>query len=112
MKRMVLISVVPAAILFAGCIHTHETVYRDVSRTPVEFENETAGRIFYEALSRRPHSGDRQESKTEVSLPLVFSNEHRVVHGPNEAFNQAVAEADTNKDGKITEVEARIFGGK
>ena len=29
----------------------------------------------------------------------------------NRAFNRAVAEADTNKDGHITEVEARIFAG-
>lgn len=111
MNRIALPVAVLAALLATGCIHTHETVYKDVARVPVEFENEAAGRVFYEALSRRPHSGDRQESRTEVSVPLVFSNEQKVVRGPNEAFNRAVAEADTNKDGRITETEARIFSG-
>ena len=32
-----------------------------------------------------------------------------VVRGPNEAFNLAVTRCDTNRDGQITEQEARIF---
>ena len=112
MKKIAIPTAALASLLFVGCIHTQQTSYKDESRVPVEFETESAGRIFYEALSRRPHSGERQESKSEVSLPLVFSNETRVVRGPNIAFNRAVAEADTNRDGKITEVEARIFAGR
>ena len=112
MKKIAIPAAALASILLAGCIHTHQTTYKDESRVPVEFENESAGRMFYEALSRRPHSGDRQESRSEVSLPLVFSDESRVIQGPNIAFNRAVAEADTNKDGKITEIEARIFAGR
>jgi hypothetical protein len=104
--------VVTAAAAATGCIHTKETTYKDVTRTPVEFETETAGRLFYEALSKRPHGGSRTESSSKVSLPLVFSNEHRVVRGPNAAFNEAVAACDTNKDGRITETEARIFADR
>lgn len=39
------------AALGAGCISTKETVYREEARLKVEFENDTAGRLFYEAVS-------------------------------------------------------------
>jgi len=35
--------------------------------------------------------------------------EQRVVDGPNRKFNEAVGICDSNKDGKITELEAKIF---
>jgi hypothetical protein len=99
----------PALALFAaGCISHSETTYRDVTRVPVEFENEAAGRIFYEALSKR-HAPQAHESKTDVSIPVVFEHKTHEVSGPNVAFNEAVARCDTNKDGKITELEAKIF---
>jgi hypothetical protein len=95
-------------LLAAGCISHEETTYREVPRVPVEFESEVAGRIFYESLSkmRPPHTS---ESKTDVSLPIVFEHKTRAVSGPSIAFNQAVARCDTNKDGRITELEANIF---
>ena len=97
------------ATLNTGCISTDETVYRDEDRIKVEFENDTAGRLFYETLSQTRSSGARRESKTEVSIPVVFSHKHRVADGENIAFNQGVRRCDTNGDGKITELEARIF---
>jgi len=97
------------AILNTGCISTDETVYRDQERIKVEFENDTAGRLFYEALSQTRGSHPRRESKTEVSIPVIFDHKHRVVDGENVAFNQAVHRCDTNQDGRITELEARIF---
>jgi hypothetical protein len=33
----------------------------------------------------------------------------KTVNGPSAAFNDAVQAADTNRDAKITEQEARIF---
>lgn len=107
MKRLIPLTI--AATVFCGCIHTHETVINDVSRAPVEFENDAAARSFYEALSRMPNGGQRQESKTEVSIPIVFEHERKVVRGPNQAFNEAVSRCDTNRDGRITESESRIF---
>lgn len=98
-----------AAGLLCGCIHTHETVVHDESRTPVSFESDAAARTFYEALSRVPNSGKHSESKTEISIPIVFDHERKVVTGPNHAFNDAVARCDTNHDGVITDQEARIF---
>lgn len=32
--------------LVSGCIHTEETITHDEPRTRIEFENETAGRVF------------------------------------------------------------------
>ncbi len=101
--------VVVAGLPLTGCITHQETVYSDVPRVKVEFENEHAGRIFYEALSRMPRAHERQESKTEVSIPFVFDHEERVVSGENRTFNDAVTRCDTNGDGKISETEARIF---
>lgn len=98
-----------AAGLLAGCVSHEETVYRDPERVKVEFENDTAGRVFYEALNQPSASAQRTESKTEVSLPIIFDHKRKVVAGPNTAFNEAVALCDTNKDGKITELEAKIF---
>ena len=111
MKSTLVPLLMVASVLSSGCIHTSQTEVRDETRMPVEFETESAGRVFYEVLSKRPDPRNREESNTEISLPLVFSNEHRVVTGPNHAFNQAVRECDTNHDGKITESEARIWSG-
>ena len=91
-----------------GCISSEKTVYRDAERTKVEFENDTAGRLFYEALSKAS-SRNRSESKTEISLPIVFDHKVRTVDGDNILFNSAVRRCDSNGDGKITEQEARIF---
>src|SRR5262245_34905726 len=86
------------ALLFTGCIHHQETVYKDTERVPVEFENDTAARIFYEKLSMSPSKAGSEESRTEVKIPIVFSDERKVVAGPNRAFNKAVERCDTNRD--------------
>lgn len=96
-------------LIVTGCISHEETVYKDVERRPVEFENDAAARVFYETLMNSRTPGERTESKTEVSLPVVFDHKKKVVAGPNAAFNEAVTFCDTNKDGKIMESEARIF---
>ena len=98
-----------AAIAATGCISHHETVYRDVERMPVSFENDTAARLFYEALEHRRKSHSGNETRTEFQIPVVFDHEVKTVTGPSVAFNEAVRVADTNRDGKITEQEARIF---
>jgi len=97
------------AALTTGCISTEKTVYRDPERAKVEFENDTAGRLFYEALSKMESHHGRSESKTEVHIPVIFEHTKRVVEGENWSFNGAVRRCDTNGDGRITELEARIF---
>lgn len=96
-----------AAFALTGCIHTEKTTYRDEERLPVEFENDTAARLFYETLSKTRSS--RSETNTEVSLPIIFAHKERIVQGESSAFNSAVRRCDTNRDGRITETEARIF---
>jgi len=96
------------ASLNTGCISTTKTVYNEPERLKVEFENDTAGKMFYEALSKSPRS-NRSESKTDISIPIVFEHKHQVIEGTNVAFNDAVRRCDTNGDGKITELEARIY---
>jgi hypothetical protein len=110
-RRLMLLAIATAAAFLAtGCIHHSETVQKDVDRTAVTFENDSAGRFFYEALDRRrSRRSDKTESKTSVSLPLVFSNERTVVRGPNTEFNRAVELCDANRDRVISESEARIF---
>ena len=96
-------------LLLPGCISHEETVYRDTTRVKVEFENDAAARLFYETLSRAPDHHSRTESKTEVSIPVVFDHKQKVVDGPSRKFNEAVAICDSNKDGRITELEAKIY---
>ncbi|MDB6064938.1 MAG: hypothetical protein JWR26_1146 [Pedosphaera sp.] len=94
----------------SGCLlSSQQTVYRDVDRTRVEFENETAARLFYEALSKTPPSSATQETTSEVCIPFVLDTKRRVIPGQNYAFNEAVKKCDTNQDGKITQLEATIF---
>jgi hypothetical protein len=91
-----------------GCITHNETVYRNPDRLKVEFESDAAARIFYEALSKTgPQAAS--ESNTTVEIPVIFEHHSHVVQGENVAFNNAVLQCDTNQDGKITEMEARIF---
>ena len=107
-RRMSALALAVAA-LNTGCISTEQTVYQDQERVKVEFENDTAGRLIYEALSKQQSQRGRSESKTEVSIPVVFDHKRRVVEGESVAFNRAVRRCDTNGDGRITELEARIF---
>lgn len=95
--------------VFPGCIHHEETVYREVTRKQIEFENDAAARIFYETLSSSSHRNDQPEHSTEINIPIVFKHKRRVVDGANVAFNNAVEECDTNRDRKITESEAKIY---
>ncbi|MBX3744397.1 MAG: hypothetical protein KF833_03740 [Verrucomicrobiae bacterium] len=104
--RAILVALLLAA---AGCIQTKETVYRDEERLAVEFETDLAARTFYETLSRLPDRGHQHESQTRVNLPILLDHERKVVRGQNLAFNEAVRRCDTNRDGRITEMEARIF---
>jgi hypothetical protein len=96
-------------VLASGCIHQESTVVRDVERAKAEFENEAAARIFYEALSRKSPAYARAESTTKVEVPIVFDHKRHVVSGTNAAFNEGVRICDSNKDGRITEMEAKIY---
>ncbi len=97
------------ALLAAGCITHESNITRDAARTSVEFENDAAARIFYEALSHGACKDCQGDSTTKFEIPVVFEYKRHSVTGPNAAFNRAVELCDTNHDGKITEAEAKIF---
>ena len=97
------------SLLLAGCITHKSTVYQNVERTRVEFESDAAARLFYETLSRNSASQKHSESTTTIEIPIIFETERKVVPGQNVEFNEAVAICDSNKDGRITENEAKIY---
>lgn len=107
-----LILLASCSIIFSGCISHKSTVVKDEPRKQVAFENDTAARVFYEALSKMSQGRSHTESTTKINIPVIFENERRVVTGPNVAFNEAVAECDSNGDGTITEQEAKIFAAQ
>jgi hypothetical protein len=98
-----------ATILLNGCITHDSTVTHDTERVKIEFQNDTAARVFYEALSRRSPQDNNKDSTTKFEIPIVFEYKRHVVTGSNAAFNRAVELCDSNKNGTITEQEARIF---
>jgi hypothetical protein len=98
-----------SGLLLSGCISHHSTVYQDVERTRVEFESDAAARLFYETLSKNSGNRKHSESTTSIEIPIVFETKRTVVPGRNVEFNEAVALCDSNKDGRITETEARIY---
>jgi hypothetical protein len=103
------IAVAVCGFALCGCITQNETTYRNPERAKVEFENEAAARIFYETLSKMSGPNSRHETSTTVEIPVVMEIHNKVVDGENVGFNNAVKECDSNQDGKITEMEARIF---
>lgn len=103
---------VAAGLLLCGCITHKSVVYHDVERVKIEFESDAAARLFYETLSRNSSTRSYSESTTTVSLPFVFEHEQKGVPGPNVKFNDAVSVCDSNKDGIITELEAKIFANQ
>ncbi len=92
-----------------ACINHESNIVRDPERVKVQFENDTAARIFYEALAKTPGEGERVESTTTVEIPILFEHKRHVIRTPNDTFNRAVERCDLNKDGKITEEEAKHY---
>ena len=109
LQNLICTAISGGTLLSSGCISHDETIVKDVERVPVSFENDTAGRLFYKTLSRTNVRRGRQEDSTKVQIPIVFEHKVRTVTGEGAAFNEAVGRCDTNRDGKITETEAKIF---
>jgi hypothetical protein len=111
-KSQYCIALAALGVILSGCITHKSVVYHDVERVKVEFESDAAARLFYETLSHNSTSRRYSESTTTVSIPIVFEHEQKGVPGPNMKFNDAVAVCDSNKNGIITELEARIFANQ
>lgn len=105
-----LLAVVAASL--TACISSKETVYRETERVKVEFENDAAARIFYEAFTKSPESHQRNEKTTSFNIPVIIHAQRTEKDSESSGFNTAVRRCDTNADGKITEAEARIFAAQ
>ncbi len=105
-------ALVALATSLTACISTKETIYRDVERVKIEFENDAAARIFYEAFTKSPESRQLNEKTTTFNIPVLIHSQRTEKDSENAAFNSAVRRCDTNADGKITEAEARIYAAQ
>lgn len=101
-----------AAASLTACISSKETVYRETERVKVEFESDTAARLFYEAFTKSPEARQRNEKTTTFNIPVLIHTQRTEKDSENTAFNSAVRRCDTNGDGKITEQEARIYSAQ
>ena len=108
--RIALLTLVAASL--TACISSKETIYRETERVKVEFENDAAARIFYEAFTKSPESHQRNEKTTTFTIPVIIHAQRTEKDSENAAFNAAVRRCDTNGDGKITEQEARIYAAQ
>ena len=95
-----------------ACINSRETVYRQTEPVKVEFENDAAARIFYEAFTKSPESRERNEKTTTFFIPLIVNSHRTEKDSEVFALNSAVRLCDSNADGKITEQEARIYAAQ
>ncbi len=98
-----------AAVTGPGCISHEETVRIHEERLPITFETDTAARTFYEAVEKLRTSASPSNSKTQFGIPMILSHKVTTEYGPHQVFNEGVRRADTDRDGTITEKEARIF---
>jgi hypothetical protein len=96
------------ALVCAGCISSQETVVDPTPRVAVSFATETASTTFHAALGRYVKTAPRAESSASFNLILINATK-RTIQGPHTHFNQAVAMADLNRDGIISETEASDF---
>ncbi len=108
--RSALLAVLTATL--NGCISSKETVYRETERVKVEFENDTAARVFHDAFAKSPESRQRNEKTTTFTIPFLIHTQRTEKDSENTSFNAAVRRCDTNTDGKITESEARLFAAQ
>jgi hypothetical protein len=108
--RLALLAALAASL--TACISTKETIYRDVERVKVEFESDTAARVFYEAFTKSPESRQRNEKTSRFVIPVIVDAQRTERDSENATFNAAVRRCDTNGDGKITEQEARIYAAQ
>jgi len=108
--RPILLAGAMASALLVGCSTTSYT-YQDAPQTPVKFESLQAEQTFYDAVLAKyypaPKSPDGKGFDSDLYLPL--SIEHDVRKTSHVLFNEAVAAADTNHDGVITEAEAKTY---
>ena len=97
------------ACFLTGCVDVTRYTYNDAPLTPVRFETTMAEQTFYDAIlaKRYPADGPHGYVVLYVKPPIWYA--HRTLKSAHVIVNEAVAAADSNHDGVITEAEAAAF---
>jgi hypothetical protein len=94
--------------LLPGCITLFsktEVVRGEEARVPVRFESVQAAEVFNQCVKEKSAS----LGGTHMGVPFVtFYSKDRQL-SPSAHFNDCVSRCDTDQDGTITLVEAKIF---
>lgn len=108
-----------AAISLLGCITTScvgvtYTKYKDEPRQRIRFSSTAAAQTFYDAYASidRPQVRDGRFHSIKVYAGLVSPYSQHTKTTENIGFNAAVQRADANRNGTITEKEARAYAAK
>lgn len=109
-RRMV-ISTLLLALCGAGgaCVSTGTA--RNAPRSSVRFASPAAAQTFYEAYIAKNYTRAMGAgSYVALGVPVQLPYEHKEYPTDNIYFNAAVAAADTDRDGTISQDEARGYG--
>jgi hypothetical protein len=107
----ILARLLPAALL-TGCVDLTKISYENSPRAEVQFASPKAEQIFYDAILARYFPADGPHHSLSLGMAPPVWYRHQTLKSSNVIFNQAVAAADTNHDGIITEDEALAYARK
>jgi hypothetical protein len=99
---------VAAVALVSGCLTLFsktEVIRGEEPRRPIRFENQEAAETFYRALKDKSAS----LGGTHFGIPFItlYSKDRQLSDSAH--FNDCVLRCDTDQDGTITLVEAKMF---
>ncbi len=90
---------------------SHITVLEPEARpVAVRFESEQVETSFAQQVGARYEGGDAVKRQSSGGIPLLFNQEEISVLSRNAYFNEQVALADEDRDGLISDAEARAYG--
>jgi hypothetical protein len=98
-----------AVFLLVSCVSVQKTSYQDAPLAGTTFESEKASSTFYQAVLAEKFPAKGPNTTLTLFVPLPFSYYHRDRQSSNVMLNAALAQADTDKNGVITEDEANAF---
>jgi len=88
----------------------HVTVLEpDARRVAVRFESAQAETAFAEQVGLRYEGGDAVKRESSGGIPLLYNQAEISVLSQNAYFNEQVAVADTDRDGLISDGEAKAY---
>lgn len=113
-RKLLMLMLAVAVSGTGGCLvnsHGEKVVGEAEQRKAVDFENDTAVRIFTETVKDRyPDSKDLGKSR--FAIPFLIAASEKRVLSENAFFNREVQRADLDADGEISEAEARAHARK